>query len=134
MPIPDWTPSLSVGNAKLDEQHLTLLEIARHLLSLLDKQAPHNEEIHIVLKDFAGLSREHDATEEKILEENECPSLAEHKMAHAAARAALDEMLLSASQNLLDKAILVRALGEWKIHHICECDLPLSMYMKAKPR
>ena len=134
MPIQDWTPSLSVGNAKLDEQHLTLLEIGRHLLSLLEKKPPPDEEIYFVLKDFAGLSSQHDAEEEKILAENECPSLAEHKMAHEAARAVLDHLLQGASQNLLDKAVLARAIGEWKIHHISECDLPLRKYMKAKSR
>lgn len=134
MTIPDWTPSLSVGNAQLDAQHLTLLEIGRHLLSLMDKQSLNNEEIRIVLKDFAGLSSEHDAMEESILEENECPSLAEHKLAHEAARAGLDQLLHAASQNILDKTVLARAIGEWKVHHISECDLPLKMYMKAKLR
>lgn len=35
-PIPPWSSNLSAGNAKLDEQHITLLELGRDLMRLLE--------------------------------------------------------------------------------------------------
>lgn len=132
-PIPVWAPSLSVGNAELDEQHITLLELGKQLLSLIETHPSSNEQIHVVLKDIVGLSREHDAIEEQVLEENRCPSLAEHKMAHEAARAELNDLLHDASHNIVDRAVLTRVINEWRSHHIGEYDLLVKEYMKMKP-
>lgn len=129
-PIPVWEPSLSVRNAKLDEQHITLLELGTYLLSLIETHPSSNEQIHVVLKDIVGLSREHDAIEEDVLEENGCPSLAEHKMAHETARAELNDLLHDASHNIVDKAVLTRVITEWRSNHISEYDLLVKEYMK----
>lgn len=128
---PIWAPGLSVGNAKLDEQHIMLLELGKHLLSLIENDSSSHEEIQAVLKDIAGLAREHDEMEEAVLEENGCPSLTEHKRLHEATRAELDDLLLDASRNIVDKAVLTRVITEWRSHHISKYDLLVKDYMKA---
>lgn len=131
--IQDWTHRLSVGNAKLDEQHITLLELGRSLLRSLEQVQTRNDQIQILLKDFVGLSSEHDAFEEKILQENGCTTWSEHKLAHEAARDVLAALLSDTSNNTLDKAILARVIIGWMDHHICENDLPVKEYMRMKP-
>ncbi|MFZ2296377.1 MAG: hemerythrin family protein [Polaromonas sp.] len=128
---PIWAPGLSVGNAKLDEQHIMLLELGKHLLNLVKNDSSSHEEIQAVLKDIAGLAREHDEMEEAVLEENECPSLAEHKRVHEAARTELDGLLRDASRNIVDKAVLTRVITEWRSHHVSKYDLLVKDYMKA---
>jgi len=132
-PIPVWEPSLSVRNAKLDEQHITLLALGTYLIILIETHPSSNEQIRVVLKDIVSLSREHDAIEEDVLEENGCPSLAEHKMAHETARPELNDLLHDASHNFVDKAVLTRVITEWRSNHISEYDLPVKEYMKMKP-
>jgi hemerythrin-like metal-binding protein len=131
--IPVWASSLSVGNAKLDEQHITLLELGRNLLSLLETVQYRHDQIHWVLNDIVGLSRKHEAFEEEVLEENGCPTLSEHKLAHEVARARLSNLLSDASHNFIDKAVLTRVIVDWMCHHISEDDLPVKKYMKMTP-
>ncbi len=132
--IPVWTPYLSVGNAKLDEQHITLLVLGQNLLRLLQMDQLRNDEIQDLLNDIAGLVAMHDALEESVLEENGCPTLAEHKATHEVSRAKLAGLISDASNNSLDKTVLAREIADWKEHHIRENDMPVKQYMKANPR
>ena len=50
-PVPQWSSGLSVGNAKLDEQHITLLELGRDLMRLLDTDPATKDQIHGALED-----------------------------------------------------------------------------------
>lgn len=123
-----------MGNAKLDEQHITLLELGRDLMRLLETKAPTNVQIHGVLEDIVKLTRVHDALEEKILEANGCPTLAEHKAVHLSARNHLTNLLSDVSRNHLDKAVLVQLISDWMDHHIHENDLPVKGYLKHVPQ
>lgn len=132
-PIPKWSPSLSVGNAKLDEQHITLLELGRDLMRLLDTDTATDVQINGALEDIVRLARLHDALEESILEANNCPTLAEHKGVHRAARTQLDNLLADASRSILDRPVLSGLIADWMGHHISENDLPVKDYMKQTP-
>lgn len=133
-PVPQWSSSMSVGNAKLDEQHITLLELGRDLMRLLENDASSDVQIHGTLEDIVRLSRLHDALEEKILEANGCPSLSEHKVAHQTARTQLANLLSDASRSVVDRALLSRLIADWMGHHIGENDLPVKDYMKHTPQ
>jgi hemerythrin-like metal-binding protein len=132
--IPLWTPYLSVGNAKLDEQHITLLVLGQNLLRLLEMDQLRNDQIQCLLNDIAGLVSAHDALEESVLEENGCPTLAEHKATHDVARAKLASLISDVSKNSLDKAALSREIADWREHHIRENDLPVKKYLKTNHR
>jgi hemerythrin-like metal-binding protein len=131
--IPIWTPYLSVGNAKLDEQHITLLVLGQNLLRLLQMDRLRNDQILCLLNDIAGLVSAHDALEESVLEENGCPTLAEHKATHEVSRAKLASLISDASNESLNRADLAREIADWKEHHIRETDLPVKQYMKTNP-
>lgn len=133
-PIPQWSSNLSVGNAKLDEQHITLLELGRDLMRLLETDAATNVQIHGALEDIVRLSRLHDALEEKILEANGCPTLSEHKKTHQTARTQLTNLLADASHTAMNRAVLSRSIADWMGHHISENDLPVKEYMKHVPK
>lgn len=132
-PIPNWSASLSVGNAKLDEQHITLLELGRNLMHLLDNARTTDPQIHGALEDMVKLSRLHDALEESILEANSCPSLSEHRAAHRAAQNQLANVLSDASHGEVGRAALNGLIADWMSHHISENDLPVKVYLKHVP-
>jgi hemerythrin-like metal-binding protein len=133
-PIPKWSPSLSVGNAKLDEQHITLLELGRDLMRLLETATATPHQIHGALEDIVRQSRQHDSLEESILEANGCPTLAEHKLVHQAARSQLATLLADAARSALDRPVLSGLIADWMGHHISENDLPVKDYMKQTPK
>jgi hemerythrin-like metal-binding protein len=132
--IPIWAPYLSVGNAKLDEQHITLLVLGQNLLRLLEMDRPRKDQIQCLLKDIAGLVSAHDALADSVLEDNGCPTLAEHKATHEVARAKLASLISDASNNSLDIAVLTREIADWREHHIRENDLPVKQFMKSNLR
>lgn len=133
-PIPQWSASLSVGNAKLDEQHITLLELGRDLMRLLDSGSSTEGLIHGALADIARQSRLHDALEECILDANRCPTLAEHKAVHQTARAQLAKLLSDVSRGAVAQSVLSGLIADWMAHHIIETDLPVKGYMKHTPK
>lgn len=133
-PVPKWSPKLSVGNAKLDEQHITLLELGRDLTRLLDTDTATDVQVHAVLEDFVRISRLHDSLEESILEANDCPTLAEHKLVHQKARSQLASLLSDAARSKLDRPFLNGLIADWMGHHISENDLPVKDYMKHTPK
>jgi hemerythrin-like metal-binding protein len=130
---PVWTPKLSVGNAKLDEQHITLLVLGQHVLRRLEMPQFQLDQIHSALEDIIGLCREHDALEERVLEKNGCPTLYEHKLAHAHARTRLVSLLNSALHDSTDMSVLAHEIADWRDCHICRNDLPVKQYMRMQP-
>ncbi len=133
-PIPQWSPNLSVGNAKLDEQHITLLELGRDLMRLLESDSATQHQIHGALEDIARQSRLHDALEESILQANDCPTLEEHKQVHQTARDQLANLLAEVARNTVDRPVLSGVIAGWMGHHISENDLPVKNYLKHVPK
>jgi hemerythrin len=76
----------------------------------------------------------HDALEESVLEENGCPTLAQHKATHEVARTKLASLIADAANNRIDRAALTREIADWREHHIRENDLPVKQFMKSNPR
>jgi hemerythrin-like metal-binding protein len=123
-----------VGNAKLDEQHITLLELGRDLMRLLESNTATPHQIHGALEDIVRQSKLHDALEESILEANGCPTLAEHKRVHQAARSQLATLLADVARSTIDRPVLSGLIADWMGHHISENDLPVKDYLKHVPK
>lgn len=128
--LPLWTPQLSVRNATLDAQHITLLELNRELLRVLDDKPETDGPIYVLLNDFATSFRKHLAYEEQLLEANHCPDFIAHREEHRKILAVLDGYLACAHTNCCNRAQLAQAARHWMEHHLCESDLPLRDYMK----
>lgn len=124
-----WSPALSVGNADLDAQHIILLEIGREMIELLDRGGMAQQRLWSLLNDFFVISSHHDALEESILSDNGCPSLLEHRAAHAQAREHIHAALCQAAQLCLDQAHLRHALTDWMNHHLSEMDLKVKQFL-----
>ncbi|MCX7242073.1 MAG: hypothetical protein NTU86_16745 [Burkholderiales bacterium] len=132
-PIPAWRPDLSVGNAKLDEQHIVLLELGRNLLRMLHGHAPRMDSVAFALQDIYTLCRQHDQDEEEVLRHNACPTLDEHIESHRATQETLAKLLADIAQHAIDEPELSRVITDWMAHHISENDLPVKQYLKHKP-
>ena len=79
------------------------------------------------------ISRYHDALEESILADNHCPSLSEHRAAHARAQEHIQTALLEAQEHCLQQEHLRYALTDWMKHHLSEMDLKVKPFLRHHP-
>lgn len=127
--IPQWSHSLSVRNARLDEQHIILIELSKELVALVARGPSSDLPICDLLKEFADYAKRHDELEEGLLAANDCPTLAEHRQVHRSAEAELERWIEAASTESLDRKALVAYFQGWMEHHLTETDMPVRGYM-----
>ena len=127
--VPQWSHALSVRNARLDEQHIVLIELSKELIALVKGAPPTDAPILQALREFADLARRHDELEEGLLAANGCPTLDEHRAIHRLAEAELDRWMATAASESLDRKALVDGLDGWMAHHLTETDMPVKGYM-----
>ena len=129
--IPKWSPSLSVHNAVLDEQHIMLIETANELLGTLRDSLWHPEHAFNLLEEMLGMSRRHDALEEELLASHNCPTLEQHRAIHRRVEGELQQWLTQAREGWLDKAGLARYVEHFMGHHLAETDMPGKGYLQG---
>ena len=127
--IPQWSHTLSVRNARLDEQHSVLIELSKELIALVRRAPSTDAPILEALREFADLARRHDELEEGLLAANGCPTLDGHRAIHRLAEAELDRWMVAAASESLDRKALIDGLDGWMAHHLTETDMPVKGYM-----
>lgn len=127
--IPEWSHTLSVRNARLDEQHIVLIELSKELIALVRRGPSTDAPILEALREFADLARRHDELEEGLLAANGCPTLEKHLAIHRMAEAELDRWMVAAASESLDRKALIDGLDGWMAHHLTETDMPVKGYM-----
>ena len=132
--LPVWDPSMSVGNAELDEQHKLLLALNQRAADLLnDKAGAHiRREFRHLLNEIVDLAEVHFAAEERILALNGCPNLAEHKAEHYQFIELLAELIYQSMLKELKNKRLARLLSDYIEHHLRETDMSCREYMRER--
>lgn len=122
----NWTPDLSTGVPKLDEQHKEIFEWLAELQSATaDERTLFGVYVITRLKHYM---REHFATEEALMKTAGYPGLAQHMAKHAEFRAKLEELQLkSIAEDISEDT--VNFLTEWLTHHIVETDMAYVPYL-----
>lgn len=125
-----WNSGLSVENAELDAQHITLHEIGRSIVDSIEQKAS-SEALCDLIADFLAMSKVHDMREESILRQNHCPSLFEHQQVHQQARDCFTDFLELERKKIADRPALASAVSQWMQHHISDNDLQVKNYLKT---
>lgn len=123
----EWTPDLSTGVPKLDEQHKAIFRwLAELENATVDERTLFGVYVITRLKHYM---REHFAAEESLMRAADYPDLEQHIAQHAEFRARLEELQLkSIGQDIsLDT---VRFLNHWLTNHIALTDLAYVPYLK----
>ncbi len=122
-----WTPDLSTGVPRLDEQHREIFQWLAELQSATaDERTLFGVYVITRLKHYM---REHFATEEAMMRAAGYPGLVQHMAKHAEFRAKLEELQLkSIAQDISEDT--VNFLTEWLTHHIAETDMAYVPYLK----
>ncbi|MDQ5902387.1 MAG: hemerythrin [Patescibacteria group bacterium] len=130
-----WTPALSVGDDKLDNQHKQLLEQVNALLDALAGGQNNLIVIEQVLKFLDQYIDEHFVDEERYMEEHQYPHLVEHRALHAQFIERYTHMkeriytFESVDGMLIDLEV---HLGRWWIDHIGGADKDYAAYIRTR--
>lgn len=130
MEIIEWTESLSVGIAKVDEQHKMLIR----MMEELDQAIRNNEEsdvIEDVLTNLFNYAQSHFAVEEELFRKYKYPETAQHELEHQrfiAKAFAFKERLSTRRPGLAIE--LLNFLSSWVHNHIELTDKRYSKYLR----
>jgi hemerythrin len=123
----EWTPDLSTGVPKLDEQHKEIFQwLAELENATVEERTLFGVYVVTRLKHYM---REHFAAEEALMRAADYPDLEQHIAQHAEFRARLEELQLkSIGEDIsLDT---VRFLNHWLCNHIARTDMAYVPYLK----
>ncbi len=124
--IMNWTPDLSTGVPRIDEQHQEIFQWLAELQSATaDERTLFGVYVITRLKHYM---REHFAAEEALMKAAGYPGLAQHMVEHAEFRAKLEELQFkSIAEDISEDT--VNYLTEWLTHHIVATDMAYVPYL-----
>lgn len=76
--LPKWDKTFSVHNAKIDEQHKKLFELAGKVEYLIDKPV-YKDDVKALLAEFFNYMKDHFYEEERYMELIKYPDIETHK-------------------------------------------------------
>jgi len=126
----EWSDALSVGNAKLDSQHKTLVGLVNRLYSGL-QSGKANTDVLAILDELVGYTVNHFADEESMMRLYKYPGLDDQIAMHRdLARQAVElQKGAHAGQPLGTKVF--QFLKGWLVNHIQNEDMKYSDYMPS---
>lgn len=131
MNIVDWEDRLSVGVASIDRQHMTLIDLTNELYRQVRAGAE-----PIATATFADLYNyilNHFEAERRLMERHGYPDVRHHEAEHHAFVKTVDELhARSKLQGSASNEGLVVFLVDWVVDHICNTDMQLGAYIKAR--
>ncbi len=127
----EWVDAYSVGNPLLDEQHKRLFELANEVWAA--RKEPDEEKRRLFKKVLDEL-KAHCLDEERILEQNRCPTVESHKQAHGEILEQVGEILDSFEDRNSRTwyRMMVFLMEEFFLKHLIEVDLECKSYLEQK--
>jgi len=129
MEIIEWSDSLSVGIAKIDEQHGKLIQLMGELDDAIRKNEA-ADAIEDLLTNLFNYAQTHFATEEELFRKHKYPEVALHELEHQRfiAKAFAFKEKLHAKRPGLSLELLT-FLSSWVLNHIELTDKRYSKHL-----
>jgi len=128
MSVPEWSESYLTNIPEIDADHRKLFALAASLeKAVADGRG--EEAVRPALLELAAYSREHFATEERLMEAAQYPGLEAHRQEHAGFIASLRRRTeLPAAVIAKDLSIMV---ANWLVDHVVRTDRDYVPYLRA---
>ncbi|EKK8817911.1 bacteriohemerythrin [Campylobacter jejuni] len=128
--LPKWDKTFSVHNAKIDEQHKKLFELAGKVEYLIDKPV-YKDEIKNLLAEFFNYMKDHFYEEERYMELIKYPDIETHKKIHKHIIQSMIELIknIKSTNDLKEKLYL--AVRKWLLEHILYEDMKVEQYRRS---
>lgn len=124
----EWTKNLSVGNQKMDEQHIGLLKLIQYLEKSSDFGVS-DEELDTVISELVNYTEQHLREEEEYLKSIGYPDFDKHVALHKFFIKRVNSFFAQflANERNVDKEVL-KFLGDWFLNHIKVEDKQYAIY------
>ncbi|EPS9543451.1 bacteriohemerythrin [Campylobacter jejuni] len=128
--LPKWDDSYSVHNAKIDEQHKKLFELAGKVEFMFDKPV-YKDDVKALLAEFFNYMKDHFNDEEKYMKLIGYPDLEEHKRIHKEIIQSMIDLIknIKSTNDLKEKLYL--AVKKWLLEHILYEDMKVEQYRRS---
>ncbi|HFP7705629.1 TPA: bacteriohemerythrin [Campylobacter jejuni] len=128
--LPKWDKTFSVHNAKIDEQHKKLFELAGKVEYLFDKPV-YKDDVKALLAEFFNYMKDHFNDEEKYMKLIGYPDLEEHKRIHKEIIQSMIDLIknIKSTNDLKEKLYL--AVKKWLLEHILYEDMKVEQYRRS---
>lgn len=127
-----WTPELSVGFPRLDEQHKNIINTFNTLLAVPDASVD-SETISDTLTRLVRYASEHFRDEECLMEQAAYPAIEEHKREHRQFREKIVQYCMATSIGVrIVPRDLLAYLHDWLTQHMLEQDMKYKLFLAAR--
>lgn len=132
MPLLEWSDTLSVGFAEMDEDHKKLVEMVNHLNDVVER-GESGEVVEDILEELVSYTQWHFRHEERLMQEYEYQGLFNHKKEH--------EDLTAQAVELFEKyqsgdsevpRMMLPFLKGWLTEHILGTDKKTGAFLAAQ--
>jgi len=132
MPLMTWGPMLAVGVKEIDDQHKVLVQMANDLNDAM-RNGQGKDVLGKTLKELVNYTRNHFATEERLMDKYKYPQSAEHKQQHKDLVHTVSELVtkFDAGDAALSTEVM-NFLREWLMKHILNTDKAFAKDLMAK--
>ena len=127
-----WADKYNIGLPEIDNQHKSFVNIINRLIECEPKDSETGifEEI---ISDLFEIIREHNAYEERLLEDEGYPDLEYHKHEHAIATDEFSNIIRQALKDKQDARFkLIHLLKAWFEHHLLVDDMAYQQFLIKK--
>ncbi|HEC2864733.1 TPA: bacteriohemerythrin [Campylobacter jejuni] len=124
--LPKWDKTFSVHNAKIDEQHKKLFELAGKVEFMFDKPV-YKDDVKALLAEFFNYMKDHFNDEEKYMKLIGYPDLEEHKRIHKE----IIQSMIDLIKNINLKEKLYTVSKKWLLEHILYEDMKVEQYRRS---
>ena len=129
----EWSEEFSVGVDQLDEEHITLFALFNDVCAAVEEGRPH-QETETLLRALLDETREHFASEERLIAATGFPGFTEHANHHRELSAVLREYIAKFErEDCGDSASLIGFLRQWLTRHVLYEDHAYGSWMNAAP-
>lgn len=132
MPILEWKDAYSIGNAKIDSEHMKLVEMINTAHASVDSSTS-NRDVEKLVDSMVEYAKNHFATEEKYMSEYGYPDMQNHVNEHWQFVTKISADVPFADGPILPGTVKILSfLADWLVWHILESDKKLGKFLQKK--
>ena len=127
--LPKWDNSYSVNNAKIDQEHKKLFELAAEVEKIWDRPVKTGD-VKSLLAEFFNYMKEHFHNEEEYMQTIGFPELSDHKKIHKEIIQTMIDLIkgIKTTNDLKEKLYLI--VKKWLLEHILYEDMKVAKWRK----
>ncbi len=131
-----WKSEYSIGNYKIDNEHIKLFEIAKKALNAKKKNKKNIKELKVILKSLYEYVATHFKHEESFMNEVKYPDLQKHKKIHKKILDNLHDFVQTLNELSVEEIEIqiYKFIEDYFIGHILHVDKKIELWNKSLPK